>query len=463
LFEIIAVESVLFIPYIIESHLIPTLGMARLLRQQYNVVYALPKKFQRFPELYGYNYINLESVPFAFGYEAVLRKGEGSKSVYRDSFRDRKNGRIANHRRKKLNAITGEINPVFIFSDILSSTDFILLYPYLKEKNAGFAIHNPMLSTYTMKGVPRIGSSLTINQTAKTRIENSWVKLMTKIFNSRQFILYPFSTDRDMARKEFAKNNIPGRFKPARDNHFTKMFNHVPEIITAPLELEFLPQRKKDYQFYVGPLMDGKRIEKNSREEISELINRISEWKKTKETKIVFCAFGTMSQKNSRIIIAFIEKLLSMFSKHPSLKLLCAFNDKNDSLDKSKLPGNVFLFTYLPQLSLLPYTDLFITHAGLGSVKEAIFHGVPMLAYPFTKSWDSNGNATKIAYHKLGLRGDILNDNEEQIREKIFQLLESDEYRNTIQSFRRNMLDKYSEKKFLELFEEIRQTTNWNE
>ena len=39
---------------------------------------------------------------------------------------------------------------------------------------------------------------------------------------------------------------------------------------------------------------------------------------------------------------------------------------------------------------------------------------VPMLAYPFTKSWDSNGNATKIAYHRLGLRGDIRADSQKK-------------------------------------------------
>lgn len=455
-------ESVLFIPYIIESHLIPTLGMAALLREKYNVVYALPKKFEWFPALHGYKYINLESVPFAFGYESVIRKGEGSKSVYRDSLRDRKNGRIANHRRKKLKLVTDEIKPVFIFSDILSSTDFILLFPYLRDTNAGFAIHNPMLSTYTLKDIPRIGSSLTVDQRFTIKIENGWIRMVTTVFNKAQFIAYPFYSDRSLVKKEFAKNKIPLRFNISKDNHFTKMFKQVPEIITAPEELEFITGRKKEYQYYAGPLIDEKRMERNSGEEILELVHQIKEWKENKKRKIVFCAFGTMSQNSSDVIVAFLNKLFVIFSRHADLIFLCAFNDKNNLVDKNILPANVFLFSYLPQLTILRYADLFITHAGLGSAKEAIFHAVPMLAYPFTKSWDSNGNATKIAYHRLGLRGNIVTDNEQQVEEKIIQLLTNAEYKNTILSLRQKMTEKYSSENFITLFESLRQNINWN-
>ncbi len=451
----------MFIPYIIESHLIPTLGIAKLLRKSYNIVYALPKKFQWFPGLHGYNYINLESVPFAFGYEPVIRRSEGSKSVYLDSFRDRRNGRIANHRRKKLNAITDEIKPVFIFSDILSATDFILLYPYLEQNKVAFAIHNPMLSTYTMKGIPRIGSSLTTGQGSKVFLENTWVRIITALYKCSQSVLYPFYTDNDLVSREFVKNKIPTKFKLAKDNHFTKLFEQVPEIITAPEELEFDHSRKKVYQYYVGPLTDERRIEKSTGEDLTEVFNRIMEWKQDKNNRIVYCAFGTMSQKSSMSIGSFIEKLFLVFEKHPALKLICAFNGNSNFINNDKQPQNVLLFNYLPQLYILRHADLFITHAGLGSVKEAIFYGVPMLAYPFTKSWDSNGNATKIAYRRLGLRGNILTDDAQQIEERIMQLLTQMNYRETMQLFREKMTVKYSEENFLTLFEKLRVNTSW--
>lgn len=46
------------------------------------------------------------------------------------------------------------------------------------------------------------------------------------------------------------------------------------------------------------------------------------------------------------------------------------------------IPENVKLAPYLPQLDILEKADLFITHAGTGSVMEAIWYGVPMIGIP---------------------------------------------------------------------------------
>jgi MGT family glycosyltransferase len=44
---------------------------------------------------------------------------------------------------------------------------------------------------------------------------------------------------------------------------------------------------------------------------------------------------------------------------------------------------NVRVESYVNQLEVLSEADLFITHHGLNSTHESIFHGVPMISYPF--------------------------------------------------------------------------------
>jgi MGT family glycosyltransferase len=62
------------------------------------------------------------------------------------------------------------------------------------------------------------------------------------------------------------------------------------------------------------------------------------------------------------------------------------------------LPHNVKLFDFVPQLALLPYVDVFVTHGGWNSVNESLYHDVPMVVYPQGK--DQFMNAKII--HDLG-------------------------------------------------------------
>jgi UDP:flavonoid glycosyltransferase YjiC (YdhE family) len=72
----------------------------------------------------------------------------------------------------------------------------------------------------------------------------------------------------------------------------------------------------------------------------------------------------------------------------------------------------------------------------LNSIKESIYAGVPMLVYPNHSLVDTMGNSTRVVYHKLGLRGDLLNDNEETIGQKIEELLSNNIYKKNILALR---------------------------
>jgi UDP:flavonoid glycosyltransferase YjiC (YdhE family) len=44
---------------------------------------------------------------------------------------------------------------------------------------------------------------------------------------------------------------------------------------------------------------------------------------------------------------------------------------------------HVRIYPFVDQISLLQEADVFVTHHGLNSTHEGIFHGTPMLSYPF--------------------------------------------------------------------------------
>ncbi|WP_411106967.1 macrolide family glycosyltransferase [Streptomyces sp. cmx-4-9] len=72
---------------------------------------------------------------------------------------------------------------------------------------------------------------------------------------------------------------------------------------------------------------------------------------------------------------------------------------QTDPAELGSLPANFEVHRRVPQLEVLARADAFITHAGMGSVMEALHHAVPMVAVP--QSADQPMNAQSIA--RLGL------------------------------------------------------------
>jgi MGT family glycosyltransferase len=98
----------------------------------------------------------------------------------------------------------------------------------------------------------------------------------------------------------------------------------------------------------------------------------------------------------------FFEAMMDVLRARPSWRAVVATGDQ--SIDREVLagcPGNVFVLREAPQLWLLRRAALFVTHAGLGSVREAVALGVPMIAVP--QQFDQPGNAARVAHHGLGV------------------------------------------------------------
>ena len=100
-----------------------------------------------------------------------------------------------------------------------------------------------------------------------------------------------------------------------------------------------------------------------------------------------------------------------------------------------ELPSNVYAFRWVPQLSVLEHADCAIATAGINSLNECIYFGVPVLVYSLGHA-DQNGNAARVAYHGLGMVGDRDRDSAGVIRDRIQTLLTNSTYRQQVNRMR---------------------------
>ena len=108
----------------------------------------------------------------------------------------------------------------------------------------------------------------------------------------------------------------------------------------------------------------------------------LKQWADAARDGFVVCSFGSVLTAPSEQML---EKLFHLFSELRPLPVVFKLrrHDLPESL-KSKVAENVRLMDWLPQSDLLghPNARLFITHAGTNGYSEALYHGVPMLAFP---------------------------------------------------------------------------------
>jgi UDP:flavonoid glycosyltransferase YjiC (YdhE family) len=133
---------------------------------------------------------------------------------------------------------------------------------------------------------------------------------------------------------------------------------------------------------------------------------------------------------------------------------MISFNGRKESLGPLKKSEHIYIFDTVPQLEVLKHADVFITHGGINSIKESVYAVVPMLVYPIHPEFDPNGNAARIVYHNLGLRGDAALDTSEELGAKIKILLTNVLYKQNIQRLKLRDLE-YTSAMFLEKYNAI--------
>lgn len=238
-------------------------------------------------------------------------------------------------------------------------------------------------------------------------------------------------SDHFFAAQLAAATRFPlARERVARPVWFDFCLRSVPELVLWPARYD-LPRARplRPGVRYVGPSTELDRAQ-------PEL-----DWSAVPAAaRLAYCALGTVELP--RLVArrrSFLRGVVRAFERMPDCALVVATGRSIDPDELGPLPRNVAAWPEVPQLAILRRADLFITHGGANSIKEAILSGVPMLVYP--RRADQPGNAARVVYHRLGVRGDARADGPDAIARAARRVLGDPAYRARVAGMRDVFLD----------------------
>lgn len=171
----------------------------------------------------------------------------------------------------------------------------------------------------------------------------------------------------------------------------------MPELIQCPKELD-LPDSLAGSEpevHYIEPSVDLSRRE-----------DRGFPWDRLDPArKLLYVSLGSQSFLAGREkALDFLRAVAEGAASRPEWQLVLATGGLVEAADLP-LPSGAVAFPWVPQIPILERAALMVTHGGLGTIKECLFHDVPMVVFPIGR--DQPENATRVVHHGLGLRGDL--------------------------------------------------------
>lgn len=148
---------------------------------------------------------------------------------------------------------------------------------------------------------------------------------------------------------------------------------------------------------------------------------------------IVYISLGTIYNRSKKFFKCCIEAL-----KDQDITVIMSIGTHVKKEEIGDIPSNFFIYTFVPQLEVLKYASLFISHSGMNSINEAIYFGVPIISVPMAS--DQPLIATRVAELGLGeviFRKDI---SAERIKSAVDKVLNDERYRTNIHSMQEDML-----------------------
>lgn len=331
---------------------------------------------------------------------------------------------LIRERQQSISQVLDDVKPSLIFFDEFCSLDVALVYNQVNHIRCIILVHT--LPNEPDRRILPLDSALKPDKSAQSR----W--LLKRMRLSLKDYIYSIRNPQQSVRSVIKHLQRNGKSTPEYRfyaNRFPVFEGLERWYLSAP-EFDFEPRKLLPNSRYMGPMIDFDRSEP-MKPRIHMFLNK---FENTKDSVLIYCGLGTVirSYVPDEHLLKFYQSLNEIAQRNPNWHILVSV--PKSLYSQIKPTGmNIMFVEYVPQLSVLPKVNAFITHGG-GSVLEALYFGVPMLCIPPDSKVDYPGNSARIRHHGLGLTS-TFQENSDEIEKQLTQLLENPMYRTNSKKF----------------------------
>jgi MGT family glycosyltransferase len=100
-------------------------------------------------------------------------------------------------------------------------------------------------------------------------------------------------------------------------------------------------------------------------------------FEKLKQEQMIYISLGTLFNQQANLYRTCLEAFADK-----NIGVIMSIGKQTEKEQLGKIPENVIVEQFVPQIDILQRTSVFITHGGMNSVSEALYYHVPLLVLP---------------------------------------------------------------------------------
>ena len=372
------------------GHLNPTLHLASTLRQRgHEVVYATSRKLHCRLEALGFERVHLDSW---FG------------SAAPDNILDW--NLFFDQRRAAISALLDQFEPAVILNDVINPDISVIAKQAAKRCIQYHITLPPHLDGVSPPFLSVEATPVSVWQGIRCNFSTFCERI-----RCRRTLVKPWSPLSEFLRYF---HNLLDSNQSVQLNWAVRDFllpipivTDFPQLVFCPQVFDF-PRRDLRNIYYVEPSI------------FDESALPVSLPLDSKQHRVIYCAFGSQAHREPKVVRV-IDCLCRVMNDLKDWHCVIAVGAWLAAVQRDiSIPPNVFITQFAAQQAILKKTSVAIHHGGLGSVKESIWYGVPMIILP--TCCDQPGNAARVRFHGIGRARDLSLIDAKSLRTDILEL-----------------------------------------